>query len=793
MAVPATNHLRSLKTLLLFPLACILLFSCSTINYYQPGKPFVYQTNIKLEGNLSTEAKKELMVRLKDQVQDSIRVRRVQRLVGWDKGPKLFYSVLTNPAVYDSSNAEKSLGFMHALLNSMGYERDSIRYDTTLKIVAGPDGPQYRTTVNFTVYPGKIFKLDSVSYTLPDTLKRLTVNSLNESLLKKGEPFSKTIITNEFNRLTDLYRNNGYLRFSFEELLAVWDTVGIRLLRPTLDPIEQARQFEALRQRRINPTADVEVRLRANKDSSHLVRYFNGEVTIFPDISSDTALLVADTTYIRGYKVVSYRNLFKPKTPAQNIFLKRGELYSQSNYLKSLNRIISIGAWRLVAIDQIPRGFTDTVDYIVRLTPAKKYSFSTNIEGSQNFGNNVLSNGNLIGFNLNLQNRNFARAANLANTNFRFATEINSKSFVQTKQISFSHSIYFPRVIPNFKFLKPTLKENAKTVFGFNSSFTSRKDFFDLTSVTGSWGYETNWKNKYFTIRLPNVEYSYLRKGIGLQELINQNHSYEYIFNSGLVVSAIGNLRISGGKKKNTNLTTLNLESSGLTTGLLHTKFIEENLHRFVKADAEFRQTRTIGRSAFAWRTFLGVGYQLPSSRFKNNKSLPFFKSYIAGGANSMRAWGLRELGPGSTVKSFANTMAPERFGDMQIEANAEYRFFVTDFSGFKINSVFFTDMGNIWNLRKNSDFPNGQFLYSEAGKFAFNKLWTDLAIGVGTGLRIDLGFFLIRVDYAFKAKDPSPALLKNQNKWFAQFREAKGLLPKLGTGQIQLGVTYPF
>ena len=135
-----------------------------------------------------------------------------------------------------------------------------------------------------------------------------------------------------------------------------------------------------------------------------------------------------------------------------------------------------------------------------------------------------------------------------------------------------------------------------------------------------------------------------------------------------------------------------------------------------------------------------------------------------------MRAWGLRELGPGSTVKSFANTMAPERFGDMQIEANAEYRFFVT-----------------------NSDFPNGQFLYSEAGKFAFNKLWTDLAIGVGTGLRIDLGFFLIRVDYAFKAKDPSPALLKNQNKWFAQFREAKGLLPKLGTGQIQLGVTYPF
>ena len=793
MVVKPTKLFGSVKFVFLFSLACIFFCSCSTINYYQPGKPFVYQTNINLQGNLSIDERKELMVRLQDQVHDSIRVRRVQRLVGWDKGPRLFYSVLTNPAVYDSINAEKSIGFMHALLNSMGYDRDSITYDTTLKIVPAAEGAQYRTTVNFTVDPGKLFHIDSVSYNLPDSLQRLTNETLNQSLLKKGEPFSKEIITNEFNRLTDLYRNNGYLRFSFEELLAVWDTVGIRLLRPTLDPIEQAQLFEALRNRRQNPTADIEVRLRANKDSSHLIRYFNGDVTIYPDFTADTALFIPDTTYSHGYRVISYMNIFKPKTPAQNIFLNRGELYSQRNYLKSLNRLNSIGAWRLVTIDQVPRALTDTVDYVVRLTPAKKYSFSTNIEGSQNFGNNVLSNGNLIGFNLNLQNRNFAKAANLANTNFRFATEINNGAFVQTKQISFSHSIYFPRVIPNFKFLPAMYKENAKTVFGFNSSYTSRKDFFDLSSVTGSWGYETSWKNKYLTIRLPNVEYSYLRKGVGLQNLINQNRSYEFIFNSGLVVSAIGNLRISGGRKDVVNVTTLNAESSGLITGLLHNDFLLNNLHRFVKGDAEFKQTRTIRRSAFAWRTFLGVGYELPSSLFKNNRSLPFFKSYIAGGANSMRAWRLRELGPGSTVKSFANTDAPERFGDMQLEANAEYRFYVTDFSGFKINSVVFTDMGNIWNLRRNTDFPNGKFMYDDAGKFQFNKFWTDLAIGVGTGLRIDLGFFLIRVDYAFKAKDPSPANINYQNKWFAELRDAKGLLRKLGTGQIQLGVTYPF
>ncbi|HVG42347.1 MAG TPA: BamA/TamA family outer membrane protein [Chitinophagaceae bacterium] len=793
MVVPATKLLRTLKIVSLLTVTVILFYSCSTINYYQPDKPFVYETNINVEGNLTIDERKELEVRLQDQVHDSIRVRRVQRLVGWQKGPRFFYSVLTNPAVFDSLNAGKSIGFMHALLNSMGYERDSIHYDTTVKVVPAAEGTQLRTTVNFTVYPGKLFKIDSVNYILPDSLQLLTKKTNNESFLKKGEPFSRTVITSEFNRLTELYRNNGYLRFSFEELLAVWDTVGIGLLRPTLDPIEQAQLLEALRNRRENPTADIEVRLRANQDSSHLIRYFNGDITIYPDITADTALLIPDTTYIRGYKVISYRNIFKPKTLAQSIYLRKGELYSQRNYYKTLNRINSIGAWRLVTIDQLPRSGTDTVDYVVRLSPAKKYSFTTNTEVSQNFGNNVLSNGNLVGFNLNLQNRNFARAANLANTNFRFATEINNGTFVQTKQISFSHSIYFPRVIPNFKFLSPTFKENIKTVFGFNTSYTSRKDFFDLSSVNGSWGYETNWKNKFLTIRLPNVEYTYLRKGSGLQTLIAQNRSYEYIFNSGLVVSGIGNLRIAGGRKDITNLTTLNLESSGLISGLFKSKFLEDNLHRFIKTDAEFRQTRTIRRSAFAWRTFLGIGYQLPSSRFKNNRSLPFFKSYIAGGANSMRAWRLRELGPGSTIKSFADTIAPERFGDMQIEANAEYRFYLTDLAGFKINSVLFTDIGNIWNLRKNTDFPGGQFIYNEAGKFQFNKLWTDLAIAVGTGLRVDLGFFLIRVDYAFKAKDPSPALPKNQNGWFSELREAKGALKKLGTGQIQLGVTYPF
>lgn len=779
MFVPAAKLARPFRNVFPFLFLIFLFASCSTINYYQPNKPFVYQTNIDVQGDLSTTQKKELMARLPDQLYDSVQPKRVQRLIGWDRGPRLFYSVLTNPPVYDSTNADRSIGFMHALLNSMGYLRDSINYDTTLKIVQDKRGDQYRTTINFKVYPGKLFHIDSVSYVLPDTLNQLTKTAQSESFIKKGTAFSKESLTSEFNRLTDLYRNNGYLRFSFEELLAVWDTVGIGLLRPTLDPIEQARFFEAIRRRRENPTADVEVRLRSNEDSSHLIRYYVGDVVVYPDMMSDTSVFVADTTWVKGYKVVSFRHLYKPKIVAENIYLRRGDLYSQRNYLRTLNRFNAVGSWRLVSIDQFPRGATDTVDFVIRLTPARKYAFSTNVEGSQNFGSTILPNGNLIGLNLSLQNRNFARAANAATSIFRFATEINGGSFVQTKQIGFSHSIFFPRTIPKFHFFGPVFKENVKTSLGFNASYTSRKDFFDLTSITGAWGYEAAWRNKILTVRIPNVEYAYLRQGPQLKALILANQSYNYIFNSGLVTSVIGNFRVSGGKKNIANLAIFNVESSGMLTGLLHSKFIDSNLHRFLKGDAEFRQTYTIRRSAFAWRAFGGVGYEFPGSRFKYNRYLPFFKSYIAGGANSMRAWQLRKLGPGSTIKNFTSTVAPERFGDMQLEANAEYRFYITDFQGFKINSVLFTDMGNIWTLRYNPDFPDGQF--------KFQKLWKDLAIGVGTGLRVDLGFFLIRLDYAFKAKDPSPDEdnAASQNKWFYHWK------PTGGT--FQLGVTYPF
>jgi outer membrane protein assembly factor BamA len=717
---------------------------------------------------------------LEQQLHDSIRPpRTVQKWV--------LFNYMDNPPVYDSLNIGKSIVYLRALLNSVGYYHDTIIPRVRIDTVED----QYRTFIDFHVQPGTLTRLDSIWYGMNrdtvgarpgrDTLQQITLNAKNESLLKKGEAFSKPVIAAERDRLADLYRNNGYLRFTSEEILAIWDTVDLALLRPTLDPIEQARLIEALRQRRENPTADVEMTLRANRDTSHLVRYYNGNITIYPDVGPDTVDYVPQFQNTGGLNIVTYFNRFKPKILAENVFIRRGDLYVQRNYLRTLNRFNSLGAWRLVTIDQVPRPGTDTVDFNIKLTPAEKYKFSANLEGSRNIGQTFIYGygGSLLGLgvNFNMQNRNFARVAGQANTSFRFGTELGStqgENLVQSVQAIFSHSIIFPRLIPRRTWVPRSLRENARTSLNFNVGNVDRIEYFNVTTFNTSMGYEFNWKNKLLGIRFPNVEYNYLIPGPGLYDLIGTNASYGYIFNTGLISSVIGNYTRAGAPRKNlTNVFRTSLELSGPVTGFFRSRFLDSNLYRFARADVEYRSTHTIRRTAIAWRVFGGIGVGVPRfAKDSINFYLPFFRQYYAGGPNSMRAWGLRKLGPGSMIAPFDKNETPNRFGDIQLEGNFEYRFYVANFQGWIINSALFTDVGNVWFLRDDPTIENEEF--------RFSRLWHDIAIGAGTGLRLDLGFLKIRLDYAFKIKNPS--LDKPGPQWFTD-----------STGQLQFGIDYPF
>lgn len=783
-----------ISILLIVAAFSLYLSSCTVVKNAPAGKPFVYETNIDIEGKYTTDEKKTLKAQLEQQLHDSIQVRKQRKF--------LFWLYLKNPPAYDSANAGKSKIYMSALLNSLGYYRDSISFSDTVKLKEG----QQRTYIDFTVIPGKLVKLDSIWYNLLDsvpytkaidTLQKLTEASLDNRLLKKGEPFSKPVISSELDRLVDVYRNNGFLRFSKEQLIAVWDTVGKNLLTPTFDPLELAQQLEEIRRRNENPTADLEVRLRPDPDSARLTRYYIGNVKIYPDFNVDTSFYntYETTTEILSryrYEFISLEQRFKNRKLIRFISLRPGELYRQTNYLRTQNKFNSLSAWRLVTINQFPRPGEDTVDFEIRLIPADRMNTSINFDISKNQGNIALEGPLLgLGATFTLVHRNFLKAANQLTTNFRYGIELSSRlDSIQTQQFTISNTIQFPRLVPRMRWIPVDARDNARTFLSFNLGLTDRLNYYRVFTVNTSWGYEFSWNRTILGIRIPNVEYNVLQRRPLLLQLIDSNQSFKYIFNDGLIVSSLINVSIAGGKKNLVNLTRLSIEESGLISGFIPKIFPGVKMYRFVKLDAEFSQTYKIRRTALAWRIFGGIGYGLPFSNpdgsfDSSNAYMPFFRQYYAGGPNSMRGWSVRKLGPGSSIKSFSRYVAPDRFGDVRLELNGEYRYYLTQFFGFPLEGALFTDIGNVWFLRKNTDFENGEF--------DIKRLWKDLAVAVGTGFRWDFGFLKARFDFAYKAKDPSPSDINAQNKWFYKWTPGFGAKNGKRGVQFQLGINYPF
>ncbi|WP_114789735.1 BamA/TamA family outer membrane protein [Niabella yanshanensis] len=755
------------------------------------NKPYIFQTAINIKDNdLKKDEKSRLEAGLYEQLDDSIAARKLD---------KVFWEVLKNPQPLDTGLISRSLEFMNNYMVAEGYFHDSINFTTQVK----NSGDQQRAFIDFNVWPGKPTRIDSLGYDLQDdSLQFLTNKNLKDALIKKGDRFAQTPISLEMDRLVELYRNNGYLLFTRNNLYALWDTLDLELLQPALDPLEQVTQIQKYQERKENPTANLEIRQKQLTDSISLQKYYVGNVTVYPDVRADTSNRSEKISTIRNVTVVQRSDKFKPKIFPQYVYLTRGELYRQSRYMRTVNRFNNLGTWRLVDIQQIPRERTDTVDFVMRLTPAPKYNFTTNLEGS--FSQSVIS-GNFVGLGLNvgLQNRNFLKGANQLNTNIREGVELgglNSGQFIQTRQISLSNSLIFPRyVFPGMNNFRQSFRGNIQSVLSLNAANTERRLLFNLTSFNTSWGYEFGWRSREYAltnrtfnlgIKIPNIEYSYIKKRDSLLSLISENPSIQNLFSDGLITSVITNFSMpwNSANRRSINVLRMNLEASGLLTGMVRNSFIDEQLYRFVKLDAEYAKLIKLSqKTGLVVRGFAGIGYELDATANPLKRSqLPFFKQYYSGGPNSMRAWQLRRLGPGSTVKYYENDasidgefIVPDRFGDVQLEANIEYRLPLFNIAGLPINGALFTDIGNIWYLKKEAGSAEERFRLSRLGK--------DIAIGSGAGIRADFSFFVIRLDYAYKVKDPSPdgRFADYQNKFFAY--------PFFRGSQLQIGIGYPF
>ena len=770
-------------------MTCILLMAACTVpRKYPAGKPFVFNNSIKVEGNIPASAKQDLELRLANQLDDSIRTQIVS--IGG------IYKKVMYPPAFDTANLRRSVGFMVASLNANGYFSPVIKDTFYIRHLHGKKlrirhwwfaripWSEDRVYTEFKVWPGRQLKLDSIGFDLSTPeLQNLALAARPQTLLKKGQPYSKQKLSDELDRMVEIFRNNGYFNFTKADLLIVRDTVVAALIDPNLDPFQQAALIEQLRKKRENPTINVVVTQRPVKDSSHIRKYSIGHVTVYPDLPliEDTIPVTAviDTNTAKDFTIVSRYDKFKPGFIANNVYLRPGRLYRQSNYDRTINRFNQMGAWQQATIAFTPSLVFDSVlDVDLRLFPTKKQNMNIGLEASRNT-NDIVTATNLfgVGLNLGLRNRNTFKQSVLSNTNIRGGVELGN-DFIQTTQASFSHTISFPRLIAPFFNPRERRLDSLRTIFNVNASYTDRRLFFTVRSINTSWGYQWSRGNHTFTYTPLNIEYTQLDKTDSFQNFLNENPSLNLAFRSGLVV---GQQFIYNSVRKHglhTDFLRMSAEESGAILGLFR-EIDKGDLWRFVKGDIDYSHHIDYKKTQLAFHAYAGAGWAYGREGKGYEETLPFYKAFFAGGPNSMRGWQVRQLGLGSSTFYTTKNSLADRFGDVRLEGNVEYRFPLGTIFGVKLRSALYMDAGNIWN-RHLSDSAYGKDIGSD---FKFTRFYKEIAVDAGTGLRLDFDYFLIRFDWAYKIRDPQR--VDYPNRWFYDMR--------LSDGQFQLGIGYPF
>jgi hypothetical protein len=771
-------------------------FSCVLPKNYQLKKPFVYKTNIKVKQQMPNDEKQDLISRLQNQLDDSLQVKTTTAIFSW-KPIAPVYKKLDAPPVFDTLNVSRSLIFMNSLLYSMGYYAPKITdtvWSTTKKRRKNRD--EHRVFVSFTVVPGKKLTLDSIGFDLQTpVLQALAMESKDQSLLQKGKPYSKQILSNELNRLVDTFRNNGYYRFSREDLYIEHDTVIAALIDPTLDPFQQAELMEKLKIKRENPTINVVVKQRPVRDSSHLMKYYIGNVTVYPDLPTipDTTIVKTDTNLIRRITFITRSNKFKLPFIANNIYLRQGRVYKQENYFRTSNRFAQLSAWQYTNIDLENSDIGDSVlDVTMRMYPAKKQKFNVDLEASRN-SNDILTASNLfgVGINFGLQNRNVYKQSIQTSTNLRGGVELGA-DFIQTTQASLSHTIAIPhRILPNFMLRREGRLRTPQTLINLTASYVDRRQFFTSRTINGSFGY--NWakvrqritneslvinSTHSFLWKPVNIEYTTLDGTDSFYNQVKSNPTLLLAFKTGLVIGQqflYNSVRQKGNK---TNVFRFSAEESGALLGFI-TELDKGDLFRFIKGDLQFTHTIDYGKTQLAMNSYGGAGVSYGKAGNGYEQTLPFQKAFFSGGPNGMRAWSVRRLGLGSsTYYNDTPRTNLDRFGDIKLEGNLEYRFLLGTLFEAKFRGALFVDIGNIWSRK-----PIDTTASAQGSDFQLNRFYKEFAVGMGTGLRIDFTYFLIRLDWAYKVRDPQRG--EFSDRWFYDLH--------LGDGQFQLGIGYPF
>lgn len=681
------------------------------------------------------------------------------------------------PVVYDSTLKKRSVFNMKSYLYNQGYFYAQITDTTVFR--------KRKAYVTYRVNTGTNYLINEVKPDVDDSDILAIINrSMENTILKKGAEYSSSLAEEERNRLTNEIRNNGYYKFSADNISFVLDTVNKQYFRDIENPFESAINFVALQRDKKKPTLDIAIVVRKGNDSSSYYKYVVNRVRIYPDFVDRSD--IRDSTLIeKKIEDVTFRyhNYYiREGVIHKHLYIEKGRLYSQNSYDQTITKLNDLGVFQSIRIfisEDTSVKQEHLLNYTILMSPAKRRDFGVSYEVYRASNSlSQVSNYSLgTSLSLNFRERNLGRGANQLTTTLSGGIETAyfpergnnffEHFFILTRNYGISATLDLPKFLVPFRVDRASNRNLPRTIIGVGTSFIDRIDYFTLTNTAANFTYnwrETNTKTWEVTpafvnlIRLPRIDDSFQ---VRLAENDFLRNTYRETFIEGESIIFTYNNRGYNNRLSYSYLRFGIEEAGGIFTlltklgGSLNTPTV--GYSQYYKLDADVQRHILWRHSEVALRFLGGVG--IP---YDKSVTLPYIKQYFVGGAYSIRGWRIRSLGPGSffdTTGSATNTINYiDRTGDIRLETNAEYRFDIVQlFSGsLKLKGAAFVDGGNIWLTRKSASFPGGEF--------AFNKLWQDFAISTGTGARLDIGgFFIFRLDVAFPIKKP---YVMNDSGW---------------------------
>ena len=778
----------------------LLVSSCTIIRKAPKNRPYLVANSIELEGGAFSKIERaSVLQRLNNQLDDSSKVKV--------KDAFFIFHTLKRPIAYDTGYSALSAFNMQTSMYHLGYynAKASFTQDTVNR----------KVKVKYRVVAGKPTLIDTYRYRLKkDDLQQIAQSSKSQTYLVQNTPVTKIGVLAEIGRLVDSFRNNGYYKFTAAELRMRGDSSIAALTSVSDDPFEQLRLLNEAQLKKDSPTVKLALDLNPPDDSTRLIQYFINKIYILSDYRADDVLSDTSNIIERNTKNFIHRfheRLFRNSLLARNITMRSGQVYSQNEYFKTISNLTKLSVWKSVNIRVVENlDEVNKVDLIIELIPGRKFLFENSIEASYSSAVNTTAalGGNLFGLsgNISLKNKNIAKQAISMTHSLRLGVELNKASRTNSNNIIFSNEISYTNTI-----LKPGLSawmtkwpklKSGDAFINSGFAYNNRINLFSLQSVNFNAGYTgVDKKNHSYVIRLLNANFSYLyNQSKAFQDLLASTlflrYSYNTAFTIGTAFSYSSTYRnpkhpLSLAKERGFKF---NIEESGLTWGLIPA--LKKYRRRYIKLDTEYKYTVTKSKTAVAFRAFAGVGIPL----FRD--SLPFFKQFFGGGSNSMRGWPLRGIGIGGQklipYSATTSNIFNDRTGDMQLEANAEYRHdiarVVPDLITLK--GAVFVDIGNIWNLT-----ASRSGAVNDQTKFEFKNLYRQIGLSAGYGFRFDFSYLIVRTDFSFRFKRPESSDVNNG--WKAPPIGFKDAFSKIFSKDFRqwryenfnftIGINYPF